>query len=178
MNIVVYCGAGYGKSDDYTRAAFNLGKYIAKNGHTLVFGASSSGLMKEVCDGALSEGGHVIGVIPDIDFIVKLKHPGLSEEVYTPTLAERRTKMIELGDAFIALPGGLGTLDEITEVIELCKIGELSAPVVLYNVNNYYAQLEKMFDQMMGEGFLDNPGRLLVSDDLEEIGGFIWTRKH
>ena len=123
MNIAVYCGSASGNRPSFTEGAKALGSWIAQNGHTLVYGGSRTGLMGATADAVLAGGGKVIGVIPDVKLIQERRHPGLTECIETKDMAERKQKMIELADAYVALPGGPGTLDEISEVICLARLG-------------------------------------------------------
>lgn len=164
-----------GNDPAFKAGAYALGEWIGKNGHSLVFGGSAAGLMKEVCDGAADNGAKIYGVEPEITFLMEQMYSRVTDKVYTKTLADRKKEMMRLGDAFIALPGGLGTLDEITEIIELNKLGEMDKPVILYNTNNFYHVLKDVFDQMKHYGFLEPeaPERLLISDNLEEIEEYL-----
>ena len=121
MKIAVYLGSRNGARPEYVQAARSLGAWIGDKGHTLVYGGSRGGLMGELASAVLNHGGKVTGVLPDVDEIMNLKQKGLTEYIYTKDVAERRSKMIELADAFAVLPGGLGTLDEITEVLSLSE---------------------------------------------------------
>lgn len=175
MRIAVYCGSINGKDPAYKEGAETLGKWIAENGHTLVFGGSDAGLMSAVCNAALNAGGKVIGVSPDIPFIRKQLHPGLTEVYLTGTMAERKSKMMELADAYVALPGGIGTLDEITEVICLGRIGVEKKPCVMLNIHGYYESYRAVISKMVEEEFVkkEELQHLLISEDMEEIGKFL-----
>ncbi|MBO7354308.1 MAG: TIGR00730 family Rossman fold protein [Lachnospiraceae bacterium] len=173
MNIAVYCGSSTGNDQRFLEAAQTLGEWIGKNGHTLVYGGASKGLMGAVADAVLKAGGRVIGVLPKVILIQERKHPWLSECIETETMAERKMKMIELADAFIALPGGIGTLDEITEVMSLASLGITKNPIVLFDVDGYYQPFKSVLDNIVSKEF----GRreyfadVLVSDDMDAIAG-------
>ena len=175
MKIAVYCGSASGNDPIYAETAAQLGRWIALNGHELVFGASDSGLMGAVANAVLENGGTVTGVVPDVPEIRARMHKGLTETILTPDMSERKKTMLELADAYIALPGGIGTLDEITEVICLAQLRIHTKACVLYNVNGYYEPLRQLFETMdtAGFGHIGGNGRVLFSDDLEEIGRFI-----
>ncbi len=176
MKIAVYCGSGFGKDPIYTEAAGELGRWIADNHHTLVYGGGDSGLMGTVAKAVFDLGSEVIGVIPgNVDFIKNRPQPYVTELIVSENMSERKGKMLELADAFIALPGGIGTLDEISEVITLTKIGVFDKKCILFNRNNFYEPFRVMLDDMEKAGFID-PGSMnhvLFSDDVEEIGKFI-----
>ena len=163
MNIAVYCGSDFGNQDVYKRAATELGKWIGKNNHTLVYGGGESGLMGAVAKEVHEAGSTVIGVIPgNVEFIKARPQPYVT---------------MELADVFLALPGGIGTLDEISEVITLTKIGVFQKPCILFNRNSFYEPLKTMFTQMEQAGFWwkESMRHVLFSDDLEEISAFIET---
>ncbi|MBR4234675.1 MAG: TIGR00730 family Rossman fold protein [Clostridia bacterium] len=153
MNVAVYCASSAGQDPGYINSARELGALLAKRGHTVVYGGSEGGLMGALADAALSAGGHVTGVLPDVKRILARRHPRLTEYIYTDTLASRRTKMIGLVQAFIVLPGGLGTLDEITEVMSLASLGIINAPAAFINTLGYYEPLRQMLDRALNEGF-------------------------
>lgn len=136
MNIAVYCGSASGNRPSFTEGAKALGSWIAQNGHTLVYGGSRTGLMGATADAVLAGGGKVIGVIPDVKLIQERRHPGLTECIETKDMAERKQKMIELADAYVALPGGPGTLDEISEVICLARLGIENKACVLFDTES------------------------------------------
>ena len=147
MNIAVYCGSASGNRPSFTEGAKALGSWIAQNGHTLVYGGSRTGLMGATADAVLAGGGKVIGVIPDVKLIQERRHPGLTECIETKDMAERKQKMIELADAYVALPGGPGTLDEISEVICLARLGIENKACVLFDTDGYYKDLKKIFEE-------------------------------
>lgn len=155
MNIVVYLGANMAKNEIYNEMCRKLGEKIAENGHTLIYGGSKTGMMGLLADGAVSKGGKVIGVEPE--FFVKqvLQHQGIDQLIVTDTMAERRSKMIELGDLFIAFPGGVGTLDEISEVMALRSLGLIGKKeCIIFNFNHFYDDLKAQIRKMLDEGFL------------------------
>ena len=153
MNICVYCGSSLGNSPKFAEAAASLGSWIGRAGHTLVYGGGGVGLMDVVASSALAAGGTVIGVIPQFLVDAEELKPELEHVHVTKTMAERKAKMIELSDAFVALPGGPGTVEELSEVLSLCKLGKLNAPCVLFDVDGYYDALAAAYDRQVACGF-------------------------
>ena len=149
MNITVYLGANKGNDPELVRAVRELGTWIGESGHALVYGGSKSGLMGELADSVLRAGGQVTGVEPQFFVDAGFEHDGLTELIVTKDMTERKTKMIELGDAFIAFPGGTGTLEEIAEVMSKVSMKQLDAPCILYNLNGYYNSLQEFLHHMI-----------------------------
>ncbi|WP_222837133.1 TIGR00730 family Rossman fold protein [Ureibacillus thermophilus] len=154
MRIAIYCGSSSGKSPVYEEAAVELGKVLAKKKYGVVYGGSTQGLMGKVADAALSEGGEVIGVMPKHLMDKEKLHTTLTELYIVDSMHTRKKKMSDLADAFVALPGGCGTLDEYFEAFTWAQIGIHQKPVILYNVNGFYDALIQHFEKMMAEGFL------------------------
>lgn len=177
MNITVYCGASPGKDTIYRESAIKLGEWIAQNDNTLVYGGGKAGLMGLLADSVIDKNGKVFGIIPDFLVERELAHTKLTNIEIVSNMSERKNKMIALGDVFIALPGGPGTLEEICEVISWARIGQNLKPCILINTNNYYEPLKLMYEKMIEEGFLSEDFRekILFSDDLLEIDSFIKT---
>lgn len=149
MNITVYLGAREGNDPALTAAVRSLGTWIGQSGHTLVYGGSRSGLMGLLAESALAKGGRVIGVEPQCFIDADFQFEGLTELIVTRDMAERKAKMIALGNAFIAFPGGTGTLEEISEVMSQVSLGMLDAPCILYNLNGFYDDLKALLDKMI-----------------------------
>ena len=149
MNITVYLGASNGNDQNLILAARKLGKSIGENGHTLVYGGSKCGLMGELAESALNAKGKVIGVEPQFFIDAGFVYDEITELITTKDMSERKAKMIELGDAFIAFPGGTGTLEEITEVMSKVSLKHLDAPCILYNLNGYYDSLKQLLEHMI-----------------------------
>ena len=151
MNIAVYCGSVSGNKEQFEKGARALGTWIGEHGHTLVYGGAQGGLM---------------GIVAD---------PGLTAYIETKDMAERKAKMIELSDAYVALPGGPGTLDEITDVISLARLGIEDKPCVLLDIDGFYQPLKTVFDQMLEVGFAEKGDfrKVLISEDLGKIGVFL-----
>ena len=150
MNITVYLGSSIGDDPDYRKEAEHLGEWIGKNGHRLVYGGSHLGLMGVLSNAVLDSGGTVTGVMPEF-MIASGRAGGKSIElIRVKDMAERKKKMLELGDAFIALPGGPGTLEEISEAISQSRLGRSEKECFLYDVDGYYDDLRRMLLKMIG----------------------------
>ena len=171
MNITVYLGANEGTDPALKTAVQELGKWIGESGNALIYGGSRCGLMGVLADSVLAAGGEVTGVEPEFFVKGELQHDGLTDLIVTKDMTERKTKMIELGDAFIAFPGGTGTLEEIAEVMSKVSLGQLDAPCILYDLNGYYDSLKALLDKMIEKG-LSTPQRqrgIRFAANLEEI---------
>ena len=171
MNVTVYLGANYGTDPALQTTVAELGQWIGKSGHTLVYGGSASGLMGVLARSVMAAGGPVIGVEPQFFIDEGYELDGLTQLIVTQDMTERKAKMIELGDAFIAFPGGTGTLEEITEVISKLSLGQLDAPCILYDLNGYYQPLHQLLQQMITIG-LSTPARqrnITFAADLAQI---------
>ena len=171
MNITVYLGANEGSDPALKQAVQALGRWIGESGNALVYGGSKSGLMGLLADSVLAAGGRVTGVEPKCFLDAELQHERLTELIVTEDIPSRKTKMIELGDAFIAFPGGTGTLEEITEVISKLSLGQLDAPCILYDLSGYYNSLKALLAKMIEKG-LSTPQRqrgIRFAANLEEI---------
>ncbi len=156
MNITVYCGSNAGKDPEFVKRAAELGRWMAEHGHRLVYGGGRSGMMGAVSHALTEAGGEVTGVSPGFFITQEEVRDDLTELIVSEHMWDRRKIMIELGDAFIALPGGTGTADEITEVMALKRLGLLgraNKPVMIYNVNGYYDKFFEFLDDMTREGF-------------------------
>jgi len=151
MNICVFCSAS-DVDAKYTAAAMDLATGIASGGHTLVWGGSDKGTMKVIADAAQSAGGRIVGVT--MELLKAAARANADEMLIMPTLGERKAKLLERSDAIVVLPGGLGTLDEITEVLELKKHSLHDKPVVFLNTADFYAGFKVQLERMDAEGFL------------------------
>ena len=149
MNITVYLGANEGNDPFLKEAVRELGVWSGTNGNTLVYGGSKSGLMGELAESVLQAGGKVIGVEPQFFIDAGFVYDEITELITTKDMSERKAKMIELGDVFIAFPGGTGTLEEITEVMSKVSLKHLDAPCILYNLNGYYDSLKQLLEHMI-----------------------------
>lgn len=152
MNITVYLGANSGNDPALACAVRELGTWIGASGNDLVYGGSRVGLMGELADAVLAASGEVTGVEPQEFIEADLQHEGVTRLIVTRDIPERRAKMIELGDAFIAFPGGTGTLEEISEIISNVCLGHIDRPCVLYNLNGFYDELEALLAKMVRMG--------------------------
>ena len=158
MNITVYLGANEGSDPRLGGAVRELGRWIGQNGHALVYGGSKSGLMGALAESVLAAGGHVTGVDPQFFVDAGFVYDDIDELIVTRDMSERKAKMIELGDAFIAFPGGTGTLEEIAEVMSKVSLRHLDAPCILYDLNGYYDELRALLRRMIDMG-LSSPER-------------------
>lgn len=158
MHITVYLGASRGNDPALERAVRELGRWIGTSGNALVYGGSKTGLMGCLARSVLEAGGQVTGVEPQFFMDAGYQYDGLTRLIVTEDMARRKAKMIELGDAFIAFPGGTGTLEEITEVMSQVSLGQLSAPCILYDLDGYYRHLKALLDHMIASG-LSSPER-------------------
>ncbi len=152
--VCVYCGSNKGQNPAYGAAAQALGRLLAERGIGLVYGGGSVGLMGMVADAALAAGGEVIGVIPTRLLEKEVDHRGLSQLIVTETMHQRKARMAELSDGFIAMPGGIGTLEELFEVWTWTQLGYQGKPVGLLNVDGFYDSLIQFLDQLVQQGFL------------------------
>ena len=152
MKIAVYCGAAAGDDPAFAAQARALGRWIAENGHTLVYGAGCNGLMGAVSQAVLDGGGQAIGVVPHFLATPAQIRYDLSKCYETETMAQRKETMIRLSDAFIALPGGVGTLEELSEVVSLYRLGQTKKPCFLFNINGYYDALGAVFSAWLSAG--------------------------
>lgn len=153
--ICVFCGAASGRTPAYAAAAQDLGELLAKRGIGLVYGGGNVGLMGELAAAVLDAGGQAIGVIPQQLVDREIAHAGLTELHVVENLHQRKALMAELADAFLTLPGGIGTMEELFEVWSWGKLGLHSKPCGLLNVDGYFDSLRRLTDQMVTEGFLE-----------------------
>ena len=171
MKITVYLGANEGNDPALKTAVRELGTWIGESGNSLVYGGAKSGLMGELAESVLAAGGTVTGVEPQRFVDEGFLYDAITELIVTPDITERKTKMIELGDAFIAFPGGTGTLDEIAEIMSKVALQDLDAPCILYNLNGYYHGLKILLDHMitMGLSSEEKLQGIYFASDLSEI---------
>jgi hypothetical protein len=153
-SICVYCGSADHVHPDYLLAARQMGETLARRGLTLIYGGGRTGLMGALADRVLESGGQVIGVIVESMNTPALAHPGVTRMEVTPLIHQRKARMYELADAYIALPGGYGTLDELFETLTWAQIGVHAKPVGLLNVGGYFDPLLAMLDRAEKEGFV------------------------
>lgn len=155
MNITVYCGSNFGDNPHFEEAARNLGAWIARAGHTLVYGGSSVGLMGAVSRAAIEGGAPGIGVEPAFFIEAGVAQHDLTELFVCDTMGERKAKMIELGDAFVALPGGVGTLEEISEIFTRVRLDMGPHECFLLNIDGFYDPLRSFLESMVEHRFFD-----------------------
>jgi uncharacterized protein (TIGR00730 family) len=152
----VYCGSSKGNDPTFEHAARELGEWIAREGHGLVYGGSAIGLMGVVAGAALEGGAYATGVEPRFFLDSPIAQHDLPELIAVDTMAERKAIMIELGDAFIALPGGLGTLEEMSEIMSRIRLRLTSAPCIFLNINGFYDDLKAFLDKLRYAGFVED----------------------
>ncbi|GFZ99374.1 TIGR00730 family Rossman fold protein [Dyella caseinilytica] len=176
--LCVYCGSSPGKHPEYEESARAFGTAMAHRGIALVYGGGKVGLMGTVADAVLAAGGKVIGVIPRQLVEREVAHAGLTEMHVVETMHQRKTRMYELSDAFVALPGGFGTMDEMFEMLTWAQLGLHKYPCAFLNVRGYYTQLRQMMDHMVNEAFLRTEQResIWFGDDKEQL--FDWMSQY
>ena len=166
-SVCVFCGSSAGSRESYKVAARKLGRLLAERGITLVYGGSNVGLMAIIADEALSHGGQVIGVMPDSLIEKEVAHPGLTEFVRCDSMSERKDVMMNMSDGFIAMPGGIGTLDELFEVMSWNQLGLMKKPMALLNTDHYWDQLLSFLDHTVQEQFvrIEHRSNLIAEED-------------
>lgn len=171
QSVTVFCGSSMGADPQYAQIAYDLGAYLAQQGIDLVYGGAQVGLMGRVADGALELGGRVIGVIPQFLETKEIKHHQLTELIIVKSMHDRKSKMNDLCDGVIALPGGFGTLEELFEVLTWAQLGLHQKPIGLLNVGSYYTHLIQLLQTMVTQGFLKqiNMDMLLVDDAYSQL---------
>ncbi|AXS39900.1 TIGR00730 family Rossman fold protein [Breoghania sp. L-A4] len=170
-SICVYCGSNPGRRGAYSAAATALGATIARRGLRLVYGGASIGLMGAVADAALASGGHVIGIMPQALVEKEIAHNGLSEMHVVASMHERKRMMADMSDGFIALPGGVGTMEELFEVWTWAQLGHHDKPCGLLDVSGFYEPLETFLDHQVIEGFVRAEHReiLKINSDADAL---------
>jgi uncharacterized protein (TIGR00730 family) len=166
--LCVYCGSSPGFDPAHMHLARSVGEEIAREGHTLVYGGGRTGLMGAVADSVLAAGGKAVGVIPEHLATVELTHTGLTELHTVSSMHERKHLMASRADAFLALPGGIGTLEEIMEVFVWTQLGLHPKPCALFNLKGFYDPLVQMLQHMAQSGFLrpDTLSQLVLLDEV------------
>lgn len=169
--ITVFCASSFGTEKIYEEQASALGKTLAEQNIELVYGGANVGLMGAVADGALNAGGKVIGVLPNFLRSKEIAHLGLTELILVESMHERKTKMNDLCDGVIALPGGFGTLEELFEMLTWAQLGLHKKPIAILNVNGFYDSLIALLQTMTEKGLLKevNQKMLLVSDTIDDL---------
>ena len=179
MNITVYLGSTEGKDSAFKQAVAELGNWIGESCNSLVYGGSKTGLMGVLAKSVLDAGGAVTGVETQFFVDADVQYEGLTELIVAPDMAERKTKMIQLGDAFIAFPGGTGTLEEIMEIMSKVSLNQLDAPCILYNLNGYYNGLKELLEHMirMGLSSEEKQRGVYFAESLENIRRILETHE-
>lgn len=169
--ITVFCGSSFGTDEIFKEQAKLLGKTLAKQNIGLVYGGANVGLMGAVADGALSENGTVIGVLPNFLRSKEIAHLGLTELILVESMHERKMKMNDLCDGVIALPGSFGTMEELFEMLTWEQLGLHKKPIAILNINGFYDPLIALTKTMVEKGFLKNEYQemLLVSDNIDDL---------
>ena len=186
MKIAIFCGSSSGESPEFVKATKTLGGYLASNDIDLVYGGGKVGLMGAIADSFLENNGKVYGVIPEHLKDREIAHQGLTDLKVVSDMHERKSTMADMADAFIALPGGAGTLEEIFEAWTWAQLGHHSKPCAFYNVNGFYDPLIEMISTMAAAGFLkpeyaemlihtDNPEDVLSSIKMYKAPKQKWT---
>ena len=169
--ISVFCGSSFGTEKIYEQEAYNLGKTLAEQNIELVYGGANVGLMGAVANGVLDNNGKAIGVLPTLLQKVEIGHNNLTELIIVETMHQRKTKMDELSDGIITLPGGFGTLEEFFEMLTWAQLGLHKKPVAILNTNGFYDELLSLIQKMVDNGFLKqaNQEMLILSDDIDDL---------
>ncbi|AYN04630.1 TIGR00730 family Rossman fold protein [Flavobacterium sp. 140616W15] len=169
--ITVFCGSSFGNKKEYETQAFQLGQIMSENNIDLVYGGAKVGLMGAVADGVLNKNGKVIGVLPDFLMKKEIAHDNLTELIIVKSMHERKTKMNELSDGVIALPGGFGTLEEFFEMLTWAQLGLHKKPIGILNIDGFYDLLLEFILKMVNEGFLKeiNQQMIIVSTDSQDL---------
>jgi len=176
--LCIYCGSSSGTDPVYVERARAFGSSLAQRGITLIYGGGKVGLMGTVADAVLAGGGRVVGVIPRQLVELEVAHQGLSEIQVVDTMHQRKTRMFELADAFVALPGGFGTLDEMFEMLTWSQLGLHEYPCAFLDVRGYFTPLRGMMDHMVGEGFVraEQRAQIWFGDDQDQL--FEWMQDY
>jgi uncharacterized protein (TIGR00730 family) len=159
QSVCVFCGSAPGARASYARAAEDMGRALAKRGLTLVYGGGKLGLMGIVADAVLAAGGRVVGVIPRMLIERECAHPNLTQQHVVTTMHERKTLMADMSDAFVGLPGGMGTFDELVEIVTWAQLGLHAKPVVLANIEHSFDPMYAMLDHAVQERFVTPESR-------------------
>ena len=169
MKVCVFCGSSMGNDPRYQDAAAQLGEVLAQHDCTLYYGGANVGLMKIIADKMLEKGKRVVGIIPKLITDMEIAHEGVTEMIVVDSMSERKLMLINESDAFIAMPGGFGTLDEIFEITVQNQLRISDKPVALYNTLNYYDSMLQFIDHAVSQGFIRKEHRdnIIVSDNPE-----------
>jgi len=170
-SVCVFCGSSAGSRDSYKKAARDLGRILAEKEITLIYGGSNVGLMAIIADEALKHGGKVIGVMPDSLIEKEVAHEGLTEFVRVESMSLRKEVMMNMSDGFIAMPGGVGTLDELFEVMSWNQLGLMKKPMALLNTDQYWNLLLDFLDHTVEEQFvrIEHRSNLIAEENIETL---------
>ncbi|MBO5849016.1 MAG: TIGR00730 family Rossman fold protein [Bacteroidales bacterium] len=171
MKVCVFCGSSMGNDPRYQEAAAQLGEVLAQHDCTLYYGGANVGLMKIIADKMLEKGKRVVGIIPKLITDMEIAHEGVTEMIEVDSMSERKLMLINESDAFIAMPGGFGTLDELFEITVLNQLRIADKPVALYNTLNYYDSMMQFVNHAVSQGFIRKEHRdnIIVSDNPETL---------
>lgn len=169
--VALYCGSRAGHHPRYRESAIQLAQHIAEANFGIVYGGASIGLMGQVADTVIEHGGETVGVIPEFMLDYEIAHPNLTELHIVQSMHERKHLMADRASAFVALPGGLGTFEEILEIATWAQLDRHQKPMMLYNVNGFYNHLIAQLDHATAEGFLppEHRAKLIVCDQLHQV---------
>ena len=169
--ICVFCGSSMGNRIEYSNAAKRVGEYFVDNNIELVYGGADVGLMRIIADVVLAGGVKVIGVMPHLLIEKEVEHKGITQLIEVSTMAERKEKFIEISDGFIAMPGGIGTLDELVEVLIMNQLRISDKPMGILNIEGYFNSILQFFNDAVESGFVreEHRNNLIVSDNIEEL---------
>lgn len=170
-SVCVFCGSSMGTNPIYEESAYALGQYIAEEKLDLIYGGGSVGLMGVLADAVMQHGGKVIGIIPRFLYEKEVGHDDLTELIIVDSMHERKQKMAERADGFIAMPGGIGTMEELFEIFTWSQLALIKKPVALFNVNDFFADITHLLNKMVSEGFIkeDTVKLLLNSHNIPEL---------
>jgi uncharacterized protein (TIGR00730 family) len=170
-SVCVFCGSSPGFHPIYKESAYALGKHIALEKMALVYGGGSVGLMGVLADSVMEHGGKVTGIIPKFLYDKEVGHDGLTKLIIVESMHERKQKMAEMSQGFVAMPGGIGTMEELFEIFTWSQLALIKKPVALYNINGFYDDIFRFLDKTVQEGFLkeETVASLIQSHDNREL---------
>lgn len=171
--ICVFCGSSMGNKAEYTKAAKQVGEYFVNNNIVLIYGGADVGLMKIIADVCLKSGKEVIGIMPQLLIDKEVEHKGITQLIKVESMSARKEKMVELSDAFIAMPGGFGTFDELLEVLTYNQLRINDKPVGILNTDGYFDKLLEFFDQAVESGFVrkEHRNNLITASNIKDLMG-------
>jgi uncharacterized protein (TIGR00730 family) len=169
--VCIYCGSSKGRDPLFSETAHNLGQYLASKEISIIYGGAQVGLMGSLANGSLTCGGEVIGILPSFLSIKEIAHDNLTETIMTDNMHQRKQMMFEKSDAFIILPGGFGTLDEMFEILTWGQLGLHTKPIGVLNINGYYDHLLAFLDNIVYQGLMNQRNRdmLISASDIDSL---------